>query len=373
MVYVVLTVVLSTTSGGSIAALFGEALALAHLLSWATILAISGVLLRDSGALTGEVVLEVRMTIPEAGMVASLLIYFLVIGRMVKNPTSSALAEGLRDINLVNYILFAGYIASTKTRSFRKVTASRCQESNGGSVQLVPIITEGPKSMLNVECVRRDGSGQEVLHLTLDITADGEVSKKAVVFASGFGGKKFALGNASDAAEFVHLKSGELEEVGGSRRVLEVYRGDPAIVEGVENRRQAEDDHQTWAVGDPAWVWTRHPTGVVSPSDAEGLVLSWVPCPDRRADERDRHMLQMECRRQRAAAAAAAAAVAAAVAALAAAAAAADRAAVAAAVAVAAPVAASSEIKNPVANSAAATAVAPSAAGKQVGRCVELI
>ena len=36
--------------------------------------------------------------------------------------------------------------------------------------------------MLTVECVRRDDSGQEVLHMTLDITeeGDGEVSRKWV-------------------------------------------------------------------------------------------------------------------------------------------------------------------------------------------------
>ena len=69
--------------------------------------------------------------------------------------------------------------------------------------------------MLTVECVRRDDSGQEVLHMTLDITAegDGKLSKMAVVFARGFGGAFFTLGNVSDAVEFVHLKSGELEEV----------------------------------------------------------------------------------------------------------------------------------------------------------------
>jgi hypothetical protein len=41
--------------------------------------------------------------------------------------------------------------------------------------------------MLTVECVRRDDSGQEVLHMTLDITeeGDGEVSRKWVAFQSG--------------------------------------------------------------------------------------------------------------------------------------------------------------------------------------------
>ena len=84
--------------------------------------------------------------------------------------------------------------------------------------------------MLTVECVRRDDSGQEVLHMTLDITeeADGKLSKKAVVFARGFGGAFFTLGNVSDAVEFVHLKSGELEEVGGSR-VVEVHGEDSTI------------------------------------------------------------------------------------------------------------------------------------------------
>jgi hypothetical protein len=339
MVYVVLAVVLSTTSGGSIAALFGEAFAQANLLLWAALLAVSGLGFRESGALTAEVVLELRMTKPEAGLVAGLLTYFLVTVCLAKSPTSALLADMARWLFACNFILAYGWLASTKTVWHDKLTASRFQESNGGSVQLVPIITEGPKSMLTAECVRLDDSGQEVLHLTLDITG----AKKAVVFASGFGGSKFTLGNVSDAVEFVHLKSGELEEVGGRSRVLEVHREDSAIAEGVENRRQAEDDHQTWTVGHPG------AQRVVSPSDAEGLVLvlNWVPCPDRCADERGRHM---QLQRQRAAAAAAAAAVAALAAAAAAAAAAADRAAVAAAVAVAAPVVASSEIiKNPVA------------------------
>ena len=52
MVYVVLAVLLSTTSGGSIAAPFGEAFAQANLLWWAVLLSASGLELRNHGTLT---------------------------------------------------------------------------------------------------------------------------------------------------------------------------------------------------------------------------------------------------------------------------------------------------------------------------------